>query len=947
MPPLDPVLPGLDPLALDKINTGFQKIDQTEAGLRGETAARSNAVLAERVARNDAISAEQQARDVGLAAEAQFRRADLLAAPIAAPIQHRPGVAPDLFTMSLAGGDPALAPPLSPTPVAVGPNGPAVRLHSEAIVAARDMFTVEPGRRYLARFAVQRQSNTPDPSNDAVKLAVAWYSANRNWLAGGDATSTVQTLLALSVGSGRTEITAVLALQPGADVGIIAPAAARFARPFVQLFGISHTTDIEIIGWRDITEVNLLAPSAAAWEGRLAAQEGVDAGSRLALLESAGAAPNSLRLDNAAALVAYDVPASVETVELLGFTSPGIGAARWKRSGVVDHAIQSLDGDYWVTCGPVVDLLQVGGSDDGATANDTAWLRARSFLAALSGTAERRLALPRREGGGVYKFTGTPDVSGLVLDPDPGVKMITAAALGAVNTVRPFTAEVFGGSLFRPGIVRSREISRAIRRAVPAGFVAAAGNRTLPVLPMSVNGHGLDQVPVSGRISEVALRRNALFLKSGVAFVEEWGNNGTAVVGDPTKPFLTLDHAVSNAAGSHVVVGSGTFSTFSYAPANPAFTQGGVAGILKSVRARIPGATIIRLAGDDLAAKTFTHIGGTDIWWTTLTTDNVPQRLVYREFFDEFGFESQLRYFPMGAGPVGYGNIGATQTAMHLYDGPCWTYDPSNKGFYISLNGPNVETAKAGLRAVYFNGSAGFITANGAKLILKDLVFDGVVVGGTETNGPNPQLYLEGCTSQFAAQNSFVASGGLMATQDCRAHSPRDDCFQYNPGATTGAMLGVEINCHATDAGAVSTYYYTLGDGSARNWNANGSTSHGGTVVARFGGLYERSFGPNIADTSNITALYQAMTWQVGVQTRECRPSVGGVFAGQQFARAEGQGPRTVFLDSCASDDDGDRGLDNQGATVKLATVAAQDTCAFASRASYSATSTYDPETGA
>lgn len=306
------------------------------------------------------LDIEVSARKAALAVEADERRRALAAMPLPVMVHTRPGEALLQFTTALTGGDPAELPEVPESRQRFDDAGQVVRLAGDALLAARTLYPLEPGRRYLVEFAVQRRVNSPDPDNDAIRCALAWYDQGRT----ATTRTTVSDLLGVTVGSGRRTVSAVVSRAGGADIDIIAPASARYARPYVQTYGTVVQSDVEVIRWTDITDAATYSPDLTQLEGRVSAQESVDAGSRLSELEGQVTAPNALRVKTLGDATATPVPVSADVVETLSYQQVNdLGRARYRRSpGEPTHAgkFQDDDGSWWEINEPEVSPSQVG-----------------------------------------------------------------------------------------------------------------------------------------------------------------------------------------------------------------------------------------------------------------------------------------------------------------------------------------------------------------------------------------------------------------------------------------------------------------------------------------------------------------------------------------------------------------------------------------------------------
>lgn len=297
-----------------------------------------------------ALTAEAAARVAAGNAEATARREALLALPLPSMIQSRPGDAPHLFCASLAAGPWEAVPSLSTALVRTGDRGRVIRVVGDGMVAPRAMMPIEPGRRYLAEFAVQRRINSPDPANDAAVCALAWYGQNFDRLAS-PAETVVENITTMTVGVGRVVTRAVVSSLAGSDVDVVSPAPARYCRPYVEAFGTLTQNDVEVIRWIDITEVNLVSPDFSGISDRVDELEAVGSGDRLDYLESVLDAPNARRVETRGAIAALTVAAGVKTIETLGEAEAGDrGGARYSRAGAEpahDLWAASVDGAVW------------------------------------------------------------------------------------------------------------------------------------------------------------------------------------------------------------------------------------------------------------------------------------------------------------------------------------------------------------------------------------------------------------------------------------------------------------------------------------------------------------------------------------------------------------------------------------------------------------------------
>ncbi|QND46808.1 hypothetical protein HB780_20980 [Rhizobium lusitanum] len=367
-------------------------------------------------------------------------------------INARPGDMPQHFVDTLAGGVPYLLAPLATGEQKYDENGRVLRLSGAAVVGTRTLYSLEPAKTYLVEFVVQRRSNSSDPSNDAVRCALAWYDQGANH--SGTPQTVIQNITMLNVGSGRTLVSATVSRAAGTGIDIVSPADARYVRPYVQTYGTSPVTDIEIIRWEDITHAMTYAPDVDALEARIAAQEAIDADSRLDTLESQVTAPDAVRFKTVADLAAANVPESADVVELLGYYEAGDGGAVQCRRMAAIEAVQpgehpsNSGSKRWGLVGSRLSALVFGVKGDGITDDSAAMLVSLNWFASASNLA---LIYPgnrsyRMASGILRDFSGLPSVGSLTFEgsikPDAGI--------GRALTIRnarggKFTCKVSGG----------------------------------------------------------------------------------------------------------------------------------------------------------------------------------------------------------------------------------------------------------------------------------------------------------------------------------------------------------------------------------------------------------------------------------------------------------------------------------------------------------------------
>lgn len=361
-------------------------------------------------------------------------RVDALATPT------RPGDSPDAFTHALTGGAPAALPALPEDIAATTERGFVARLYGADIVAARRAVAIELGRTYRLRAVVQRRADAIDPDNDAVRIALQWLNGALQPIAGRD--GVVRDVLDLTTAAGRRIVMATAALVAAPGIDRVAPEGTAYARPYVQTFGGRQITDVEVIALDDLTDALAYAPDVASFEARLAAQESLQAGSRLDSVERAIGQPQRLTVPTLTAARAARVPAAIAILDVLGYDTPGIGAQTYRRATATAPApglIRTADGAWWSITAVTMTAPMFGADPTGN--HDSA--------AALG---EAQAALPPGQ-----ILTLTPGTYRLGADIDMEGRLIDAS----------------GASLSGPG----RITNALFTRALPSGVLAIGGNR--------------------------------------------------------------------------------------------------------------------------------------------------------------------------------------------------------------------------------------------------------------------------------------------------------------------------------------------------------------------------------------------------------------------------------------------------------------------------------------
>ena len=115
------------------------------------------------------------------------------------------------------------------------------------------------------------------------------------------------------------------------------------------------------------------------------------------------------------------VPVSITNLRTSGYYTPGDGggALYYRSVSAPSHAAYTTSNGgtvYWILADKTPSILQTGGLADGSFDNATAWAKAKG-AAGTGGKVRFPFA-----GIGDYHFTTSTDLSGALVDPEPGVK---------------------------------------------------------------------------------------------------------------------------------------------------------------------------------------------------------------------------------------------------------------------------------------------------------------------------------------------------------------------------------------------------------------------------------------------------------------------------------------------------------------------------------------------
>ncbi|WP_288075999.1 hypothetical protein [Pseudomonas sp.] len=443
-----------------------------------------------------------------------------------------------------------------------------------------------------------------------------------------------------------------------------------------------------------------------------------------------------------------------------------------------------------------------------------------------------------------------------------------------------------------------------LKRTIPSGF------EWMPILPSAVSaGH----VVPDKSMTLALLQAYPEVLLGTIAYVEVWGNNTNAVVGNNAKPYQTLNAALQSSARI-ILVGDGVFT-----PPDYRFTQA-AAGAMKFIIAKNRRKVTLRNAGDTLSANTWTAtVGYAGVYETPIAsaagggTWNAfrPHRIRLTDTVDSEGFAARLRWYK----PATNDGPGVTAALVALQAaGTGWTYDGTAKKLYVALGGANVNSNKSRLEALYLDTAGNDrVWISGASLAFDGVDMDGQMIWMQEHN--NSGTYIPAAV--WAANSRMFNSSGYGVQGDsnttailenvhihaAEADGINPDSTRSGSGAAAKALL---INPRITDCGDVDTF----GTGVTKNRQA--ISSHSGYFAA-YGGSYEHNWGQEIADTGSGAG--PSKSWYVGAVARRGDTRLAPSNVGFGFYDPN----RQAWLDTCVALGEGTSPLRLEGgASVKM-----------------------------
>lgn len=247
----------------------------------------------------------------------------------------RPGDHPTAFGNSLTAlwsGQGAV----SGTVLADDDMGRSLQVTGAAIVAARDVVPVLPGRMYQAVWVFKRTTDSTDPLGDAIVTGVQYLDGDH---ASNGAYQPAQTAFAAQ---GQRIVGPVTFSLDNEDADVTIPAGTTYLRPYLQTYGTSVVT---LIGWIELQENRIAGPVDAALAALAAAASAVVANESAndAALSASDADADRIVAQAAAANAQSSARTCATWVILNGLTGASVG-----------QGAEVLDSDTGTHTDPVV-----------------------------------------------------------------------------------------------------------------------------------------------------------------------------------------------------------------------------------------------------------------------------------------------------------------------------------------------------------------------------------------------------------------------------------------------------------------------------------------------------------------------------------------------------------------------------------------------------------------
>jgi hypothetical protein len=416
----------------------------------------------------------------------------------------RPGERPALWASGLPGSAEADTPP---TALTTNAAGDVAYVDGAKIVATTAVYRLEPGHTYRARFVVWRLVDPVDPAGDSVRLAIQWLRAKKTALS----QTTVVNIDDLVVASYRQEVTAIISGVSGGDVTW--PSGAIYAAPFVQTYGSICRTAIEVIEWRDITDVAVIAPNVDSISARVSALETIQIGDQLAAINTAllEAVPQAYPATTTAlAALDTDIYATAYLLELgregravlLDNSTGDYDAAIADDPGQGRYVESDIIGKVWYFNRQKYLITNYGAAAAGPDDINAGQDNSQAIQAALSDRRGSEVVIPN----GYFLTSGGPGGVLQVYDNtrvihEEGARVCSQIVFGGWNSGLYTAYQRRGLRIEGPGGVRSAP-PRTVTGTLTSGsaVIASVSSMTHVTVNMPISGGG---IPDGARIASV------------------------------------------------------------------------------------------------------------------------------------------------------------------------------------------------------------------------------------------------------------------------------------------------------------------------------------------------------------------------------------------------------------------------------------------------------------
>lgn len=650
--------------------------------------------------------------------------------------------------------------------------------------------------------------------------------------------------------------------------------AANYSNPATR-----YSSSVDGSGFLDVTAIQVAA-MVAGWRSRASGK----VGRTFTAIGVCGAAG----FDTAIGLaIGFDAGRST------GANAQGLGDSRyivWRSNGVIE--VQNGEGTNRTTAEGFT-LTAVSGAVPTFVAGDV--LTGTLLVESVDGIRRGLLTLQRGTSTGVVRISPLPAgfaFAGFRVTGNADAALRQTGKLRFFgyfdSTVQVTTQQVTNviGTLVSTAMADPFRIRRAPATVDDAQAfttrVKPAAIRQPPCMPMIV--HSAGDVTFDRQLLAAFLSRYPDVRTGAIAFLSPTGNDGTAVVGDRTRPFATSTAAL-NSAALVVAAEDGAYPPIDYRRTQAA---GGRAKLFTAIN---PGRVTLRVPGPDLTTLTFTDTGD-GVWQFTWPAGNIAiHRLLRRDVLDMYGLPAEM---PQAASDA------ALRAATSG-----WRIDTATRTGWVKLGaGISVQANRAQLEPKWTdaNGNARCMALD-AILFTHGIVLDGVTCLALSTGAQRPELWRQNFTQLYSNDyglsvgTSGGGQGGSIYQMDGTVHSCFRDGWNAFQGPDSDYFGGGIIT---RESGAVDSFGVNAG-GSGSNKQAG--SSHIGSAV-EIGCVAQNNNGQQWADTSVAGASNPS--WVVacrdlGSRHAAANPNTSDVGFGIYGTGTLNPSSRIGWFDTCVS----------------------------------------------